>query len=290
MNKAFFFGFLYFTMNISLFSQSTVLNCESDLILLNHYVNKGKNLEAITFANDMLASQLCKSYYDSIYFFKGQSFYQLQKFDSAQINFNKVQSTDTLKTRSLFMSSLNSAYVGDFESASIMIDKISPASKNLQKLKSFEKAGCSLLKREIITFNNISNKFTYSDYYIQNEEKELINIYNYLIKEKKKVPLKAAVFSAIIPGSGKWYCKSQGRAIATFLTVAILSAITIENGSKNGWSNYRTIIAGSATMLFYGGNIYGSYYETKRYNNKLDESVNKDIIYNMDVAIRNVYY
>lgn len=83
---------------------------------------------------------------------------------------------------------------------------------------------------------------------------------------KRKSPLLAASMSAIIPGSGKFYCGRIADGIISMLFTGL-----------NGWQAYRGFtqrgpdsaygwIFTSLTAGFYFGNIYGSYKAAKIYN------------------------
>ena len=274
----------------NLAAQTTVIDCNTDLNLLNSLVLKGKNSEALLLSADMLQSAKCKPFNDSIYFLRGLSFYQQQKFDSAILNLLKVKQPDTLTVHAQFLASLNMVYNSKLQSSISILNKIQTNDILLKELLALQKSGNCLLLRDFSGFTENSNKFSYSYYTIQGEEKKLLEARDLLTSNHFKSPAKAAWLSVIIPGAGKWYSKSRGKAVAAFLTVAVLSSITAEQAIKRGWKHYGTWTMASATGVFYMGNIYGSYYQAKQYNKKLEQEIDEKIRYNMHVSLRNVYY
>jgi hypothetical protein len=83
-------------------------------------------------------------------------------------------------------------------------------------------------------------------------------------KAFNKKPLVSALFSAIIPGSGKLYVGNLRSFFATFFSIAGFSAQTIESHSKKGISHPLTIINIGFLSGFYFVNLHGSYRETKQ--------------------------
>jgi hypothetical protein len=72
--------------------------------------------------------------------------------------------------------------------------------------------------------------------------------------------------SAVIPGSGKAYCGRMWDGLYSFLVVAAMSWQSYEGFSKNGISSGRGISFGLLGLIFYGGNILGSFNAAKLYN------------------------
>jgi tetratricopeptide (TPR) repeat protein len=95
------------------------------------------------------------------------------------------------------------------------------------------------------------------------------NLMNIGIKGTKlslKSPSCAVIMSAVIPGSGKAYCGRMWDGLYSFLVVAAMSWQSYEGFSKNGISSGRGISFGLLGLIFYGGNILGSFNAAKLYN------------------------
>jgi hypothetical protein len=74
----------------------------------------------------------------------------------------------------------------------------------------------------------------------------------------KKSPLKAALCSAILPGSGKWYAQRSNTALVNTVGMSLFAAQTIESIRKLGWDHALTIGNVTVFAIFYSGNIVGS--------------------------------
>jgi hypothetical protein len=90
---------------------------------------------------------------------------------------------------------------------------------------------------------------------------------------KYKKPFVAAMFSAIIPGSGKMYTKNWKDGLMSMMFVGLNTWQAYRGFHKNGSESvYGWIFTGVAGG-FYLGNIYGAHKSAKKYNNKLDEDI-----------------
>ena len=83
-------------------------------------------------------------------------------------------------------------------------------------------------------------------------------------RDCRKKPGLAMAFSAIIPGSGKWYA-GRGRSFLMAFTInAAYAAQSIESYQKLGLKHPLTMINLGAFAVFYLSNIYGSYADIKQ--------------------------
>lgn len=84
---------------------------------------------------------------------------------------------------------------------------------------------------------------------------------------RAKRPLLGAGLSAFVPGLGKAYAKQPQNGLMSFFTVGTFGFQAMSGFSLKGTQSiYGWIYAGVASV-FYLGNVYGSYYAVKRYNN-----------------------
>ncbi|MGA7723071.1 MAG: hypothetical protein WCA84_18030 [Ignavibacteriaceae bacterium] len=88
------------------------------------------------------------------------------------------------------------------------------------------------------------------------ERKSIEGFYEWKKDPPEKSPLKAAIFSAIIPGSGKIYANELWDGIFAFIATLGTGYLSYDN--FKACHNLRGWIFGSLTVGFYGGNIYGS--------------------------------
>jgi hypothetical protein len=90
---------------------------------------------------------------------------------------------------------------------------------------------------------------------------------------KYKKPFVAAMFSAIIPGTGKMYTKNWKDGLMSLMFVGLNTWQAYRGFHKNGGESvYGWVFTGVAGG-FYIGNIYGAHKSAKKYNNKLDEDI-----------------
>jgi hypothetical protein len=74
----------------------------------------------------------------------------------------------------------------------------------------------------------------------------------------KKSPWKAALWSTILPGSGKWYAHRSNTALVNTIGMSLFAAQAIESIRKLGWNHALTIGNVTVFAIFYSGNIVGS--------------------------------
>jgi len=112
----------------------------------------------------------------------------------------------------------------------------------------------------------------------QNEANHLKEIAN-LTKEGKSLPRRnpalAALFSALLPGSGRAYCRRLGDALYSFMLI----------GGTAYASRYyhlhrhpsQSLIFGSMSLFFYAGDIYGSIKGAEIFNRQAQEDLQNQI-------------
>jgi hypothetical protein len=90
---------------------------------------------------------------------------------------------------------------------------------------------------------------------------------------KYKKPFVAALFSSVIPGTGKFYSKNWKDGLISMALVGVNAWQSYRGFNKYGSNSvYGWIFAGFAGS-FYLGNIYGSCKSVKKYNHKLDDEI-----------------
>jgi TM2 domain-containing membrane protein YozV len=263
-------------------------DCSMDLRLLKYLNDSKKVNESLILSSLMLKEQKCNASIDSVLFYRGWAFYQLQQLDSATGYFLSVRIPDSLYNKARFFAVIISLYKNNPGLSDSIAQTIRLSSHVISDLKNLCLAGISLYQGNINSYREFAKAINADNYLISNEFNELAAA-SRLYEQKRKSPVKAAMFSAILPGSGKWYLGRKGQAITSFLTVGLLAGIASEFVVKNGWKNFYSLSAVSATAIFYGGNIYGSYYLGKQLNKRADEKIKQDIQYYLHVAVRNVY-
>ncbi len=92
---------------------------------------------------------------------------------------------------------------------------------------------------------------------------------------KHKNPITAAVFSAIIPGSGKIYTGEIGDGITAFITTALSAYLAYSNFKAD--HNFRGWLFTGLTAFFYAGNVYGSAASAQIYNARIRFNFDKEV-------------
>ena len=83
---------------------------------------------------------------------------------------------------------------------------------------------------------------------------------------KTKRPGLALFLSCLLPGIGKWYGGTFSGFVTDFLMVGSFAAGTVVTGIQSEWKDWRPYVFGSAGLILWIVDIYGSYQNAKRYN------------------------
>ncbi len=110
-----------------------------------------------------------------------------------------------------------------------------------------------------VSFVNIFNK---------KEKAGMSELYSKQRRLPYKDPTTAALLSTVVPGLGKIYTGNYGDGITAFLFTGVLGYIAYDNFRAN--HSFRAWLFSGLTVLFYGGNIYGSYAAAQIFNAKVN--------------------
>lgn len=86
----------------------------------------------------------------------------------------------------------------------------------------------------------------------------------------RKSSLLAGLFSAIVPGTGKIYCKQYGDGFYSLVIVGVTGLLAWDGFRDNGAKSISGWIFGSMSGIFYTGNVYGSAVAARVYNRQLE--------------------
>lgn len=90
-------------------------------------------------------------------------------------------------------------------------------------------------------------------------------------------PVLAGLYSAVIPGLGKWYLGDKHQAISAFAVNMLLAGQSIESYVRAGPGSARFIVSASLFGLFYGGNILGSILTAKKQRHDYFKQIDYEI-------------
>ena len=223
---------------------------------------------------------------DTLTYLRAWTAYNLKELETANELFRAVPSGSPFADKSLFYSSAVSAHLGNYTEP---ISRLEAYNGNYQEVKNLQLAGLALLRGDPQAFREASQHFGYSDFALQQPEKELAAIYSQRYEQKSKSPWLAAAASAVVPGLGKVYAGNLGEGVAAFLITGALGAITAEHWIKDGPGDWKTIVPGAICAAFYIGNIYGSYVSVSIQQTKLRDAQTTAVLYNIHIPLRSVF-
>jgi hypothetical protein len=123
-------------------------------------------------------------------------------------------------------------------------------------------------------------KMVGDDFLSSNQESDkFCSLYNTALQgldNKYKKPGYAALFSALVPGSGKVYTRNWKDGIYAFIFISTFSLLTYKSITNNDLV-FNSVFYGTITFSFYLANIYGSYKSAGKYNHKLNKKTTSGV-------------
>lgn len=86
----------------------------------------------------------------------------------------------------------------------------------------------------------------------------------------RKSPALAGLFSTVVPGTGKIYCKQYGDGIYSLILIGITGLLAWDGFRDGGARSARGWLFGGISGVFYAGNVYGSAMAARIYNHQLE--------------------
>jgi hypothetical protein len=267
------------------FSQNTL-----DVLFVKHLSDTESYKECIFEINKAAdISSYRQTLRDSLLYYKAWSQYSLKLLDSSSETFLKLSDSSSFYSEASLFATYNLIHIGKYKKAIDLCDELSKSSKVNLSLLNLEAAGCSLLKRDYDDFEMYMSKVDQGRYYLKAQSSLLYSFSKELKEHKKKSPLLAAGLSTLLPGLGKIYAGKTGEGLASLFTVGGLGLVSWEQYRKNGINDYKTIIAGTITSLFYLANIYGSYFSVVLTENEFNNAYKNKILFNIHIPLRTFY-
>lgn len=233
--------------------------------------------------------QLLPQQKDSLYYWQGWNAYTAKKLSDASRYLMMVSDTAVWAQKSHFFGAYCMAYERD-TAAYCTAQQIQVKDSVEKEMQYFQLAGIQLLQRKTKAYDSLHRHFTYSSYIMEAEERKLDEYYDKIKHhQKRKSPLLAGIYSAIIPGAGKIYAGKKKQGIGAFFPVAMFAGLTYEAYSKGGVKSARFITYGTLFSLFYAGNIWGSVVAVKIKQRELNNYYDNQILFNMHIPLRNLY-
>ena len=224
--------------------------------------------------------------HDSLQLFEATVFLKMKQLDSATKIFDQISSKSNLFFKSQLNAIFCQAYMGNHENVKKRLI-------NLNSTNEFENEVLSIVNLYSNLLNNNYPKFDedFKELEIQTEYLkpyfDYLNTYrNEYVEIKTKSPFLAGLFSAIIPGSGKFYAGYRKKALSSTFGVLPAGAVCAETLIKNGPRSPHFIVSSAFFLVFYTGNIVGSFYSVPIYKKEKLDELNKKVYIDIHHIIR----
>ncbi len=234
-------------------------------------------------------THLTRAQKDSLFYQAGWAGYSSQKLDTSARYLNMVSPVYPLYNKSRFFAAYDKAFLGKADTASVLLEALPLTDSIALELRYLQLAGFSLLRRDYTAFRSYQSHFTYQSYIDSKEEQWMQLYYDKLHGFRHKSPVAAGLLSAVVPGLGKYYAGKKRQAIAAFLPVISLAALTYEAYRKDGVKSARFIGFGSIFSIFYIGNIWGSVLSVKIKQNEFNKEYENKILFDLHIPLRNFF-
>ena len=226
---------------------------------------------------------------DTLSFLRAEMLFAQRKLPQAAELFAAVHPSSPFAAAARHYGVATEAYLGHYDAAAGLIDGFATLGMaDSSQLTALQGAGVALLREDPAEWQRWQSAFTYDDYNCAEGQRIMDEIARRRFGRQKSAGV-AALLSAVVPGSGKVYAGRIGEGISAFLTVGSLAAITAEQGIRNGWKDWRTLLAGSICAWFYIGNIYGSYLSVSIENNETLAADNYLVLYHLHIPLRSIF-
>jgi hypothetical protein len=157
----------------------------------------------------------------------------------------------------------------------------------LMEFQNLKNSDCQMKKFELIELI-LKNDFNSAETQIQkkefiNEEDSVFFLkLDELIADAQqtefKKPFVAALLSVLIPGSGKAYADDFNNGANSFVIISLYGLQALRAFTITGGFTIYGLLFGTAAIIFYAGNIYGSYQLAIQYNKKEEKLIREKLV------------
>lgn len=251
-------------------------------------INQKENNLALLYLNKCELVTENKSILDSIYYYKGKTYFNVKQFKESVFSFNKISNNSTFYNQSKIYLSIGLLYLDS--SDNYINNELIPLKGDsvFNQIKTITMASIALLNNNLLAYDSLVLQLKDSLFYYNNLQVSL-NKWRNKANINTKNPIISAGLAAMVPGLGKVYSGKPYDGLSTFLTHIPLGFIVWESYSKAGINSARFITFASITSLFYVGNILNSYHYI--YKNRKEEKIDKknEILLQCNIMLRNYY-
>jgi len=223
---------------------------------------------------------------DTLSFLRGWTFYSTRHLSKASEFFSAVPSESAFHDQSVFFNVAVKAHLEDFDGG---LETLASYTGPYSDLKSLQKAGLDLLKRDYSSYHADASHIGDSHYAIAEARNDLALTAAMMESFKPKSMALGGLASAIVPGLGKVYAGRTGEGVMAFLTVGAFGAMTAENWKKCGPSDWKTIVFGTLGTICYISNIYGSCAAVKVYNENTMHGYETAVLLDIHIPLHSIF-
>ena len=285
--RAVFFGLLLLAAGEDLRAQQ--FDFSKELRFAQYLQDKDNGAEAIDVLQRIDTTNLSTAQKDSLFYMLGWAAYAAKRLDTSAANLLKVSMASPRYDKSRFFSAYEAAYLGRTDTSSFILQQLVLPDSIARELRSMQLAGIALLRRDYSAFRQYQHQFTFSSYVDSKEEQRMQGYYEGLSGFRRRSPVLAGLYSALVPGLGKFYAGKKKQGIAAFLPVISLAALTYEAYRKDGVKSARFIGFGALFSVFYIGNIWGSTLAVKIRRNEFYKEYDNKILFDMHIPLRTFF-
>jgi hypothetical protein len=264
---------------------SNTAQVNPDFVFLQHLAENRKYNDAVY----LLHLEKTKLGSDTVNYLLGYNQHFLKHPDSAGFYFDKVPVSSAFITPSKFLQSLSLLYLKSGNTYKVLDNLNKDTLTKYRQLYYLCKGANLLIDRNYKGFDSVTAGFTYDDYNYTVQEKNLVDLRNKLLKQKRKSPVLAAGLSALVPGLGKFYAGKKGAALSAFFINLVLGGITYESYYRSGYKSPQFIGFGALFSFFYVGNIMGSAFSIKQQTRSVNGRINNEIISTVHIPINRFF-
>lgn len=253
------------------------------------YLKDNRSFDDLIILDQLDRGHLSQPEIDSLNFYTGWAHYNLQNLEKGIIKFSAVSQQSVFYNTSGYFAAWSELFLKNTERASSFIDIINSSTETEKELSSMFTTSIALINRDLPRADSLVKINLIEDPIYRPQWERMQLHYEKLNNYKPKSYGIAGVLSALVPGSGKIYAGQKGAGVSSFLSIGAMAAITIENMIKTGWTSWNSIAAASIFSGFYIGNIYGSVVGINIYRQRFNNEVDRAILLDINIPLRNIY-
>jgi TM2 domain-containing membrane protein YozV len=282
------FLFFLIVVNAQLITGQPVSSFHQEIRFVNHLLSRGSYNEASFVLETIIPENRFQE--DSLNYLTGWVLYSLKDLDASVFYLRKVNPDSPFYKKSTFFAAYNLAYLNQIDSSRIFLNRFSESESNtIRAMENFQRAGISLLDRQLDDYRNYSSSFNGAFGVMSREEEKFNEYYERIKSQPKRSPVVAGLMSAALPGLGKLYAGKPAEAISGFLYVGAMMATTYDFYNRQGLKSPLFIISAGLTSIFYIGNIWGSAIAVNRTKQEFNYEIDQRILLDMHIPLRNLF-